>query len=182
MRRADVFEGPMSSPTLQSSSNATPPAFQLRDPAHNNVFFKLETGDAVGQQTARTIVPIIDRHLHARAPQHVRRRQPAGARADDADTLIPFDASVQSRAPSLLRNAVSVRYFSTEPIVTVPCPDCSITQLPSHRRSCGQMRPQISGNVFVAWLTGHRLRATAPRAVRRSQSGMLLCSGQWVWQ
>ncbi len=44
-------------------------------------------------------------------------------------------------------------YFSTDPIVTVPCPDCSMTQLPSHSRSCGQIRPQISGKVFVAWLS-----------------------------
>ena len=47
-------------------------------------------------------------------------------------------------------HAVSVTYFSIEPIVTVPCPDCSMTQLPSHRRSCGQMRPQISGKVLVS--------------------------------
>ena len=40
--------------------------------------------------------------------------------------------------------------FSTAPIVTVPCPACSITQLPSHSRSCGQMRPQISGRKLVA--------------------------------
>jgi hypothetical protein len=26
----------------------------------------------------------------------------------------------------------------------------SMTQLPSHSRSCGQMRPQISGKVLVA--------------------------------
>ena len=49
--------------------------------------------------------------------------------------------------------AVSVMYFSTAPMVTVPWPDCSITQLPSQRRSCGQMRPQISGKVLVAWLS-----------------------------
>ena len=35
-------------------------------------------------------------------------------------------------------------------MVTVPWPDCSMTQLPSHSRSCGQMRPQISGMVEVA--------------------------------
>ena len=45
---------------------------------------------------------------------------------------------------------VSVMYFSTEPIVTVPWPDCSITQLPSHSRSWGQIRPQISGKAFVS--------------------------------
>ena len=39
--------------------------------------------------------------------------------------------------------------FSMAPIVTVPWPDCSMTQLPSHSRSCGQIRPQISGKVLV---------------------------------
>ena len=43
--------------------------------------------------------------------------------------------------------------FSTEPIVTAPWPENSITQLPSHSRSCGQMRPQISGMVEVALLS-----------------------------
>ena len=46
--------------------------------------------------------------------------------------------------------AVSVMCFSIEPIVTVPWPDCSIVQMPSQSRSCGQMRPQISGIVEVA--------------------------------
>ncbi|MNP59973.1 hypothetical protein D3C76_1550160 [compost metagenome] len=48
--------------------------------------------------------------------------------------------------------AVSVMYFSIAPMVTVPWPDCSMTQFPSQRRSCGQMRPQISGKVLVSWL------------------------------
>ena len=46
--------------------------------------------------------------------------------------------------------AVSLMYFSIEPIVTVPWVDCSIVQLPSHSRSWGQMRPQISGRLLVA--------------------------------
>ena len=72
-------------------------------------------------------------------------------------------------------------YFSTAPIVTVPWPACSMTQLPSHSRSCGQIRPQISGKVLVAWLSSQASRSR-PSAVSFSQSGMLLCSGQWVWQ
>ena len=32
-------------------------------------------------------------------------------------------------------HALSVIYFSIDPMVTVPWPDCSITQLPSHNRS-----------------------------------------------
>ncbi len=48
--------------------------------------------------------------------------------------------------------AVSVMYFSIAPIVTVPWPACSMTQFPSQSRSCGQIRPQISGKVLVDWL------------------------------
>ncbi len=44
--------------------------------------------------------------------------------------------------------AVSVMYFSTAPMVTLSKP-FSMTQLPSQSRSCGQMRPQISGKVLV---------------------------------
>ena len=77
--------------------------------------------------------------------------------------------------------AVSVMYFSTAPMVTVPWPACSMTQLPSHSRSCGQIRPQISGKVLVAWLSSYASRSR-PSAVSFSQSGILLCSGQCVWQ
>ncbi len=64
-------------------------------------------------------------------------------------------------------------YFSTLPIVTAPWPENSITQLPSHRRSCGQMRPQISGIVEVAFeeLIGF---AQAAFGGRRSQSGNMV--------
>ena len=47
-------------------------------------------------------------------------------------------------------HAVLVINFSTAPIVTVPWPDCSITQLPSHNRSWGHILPQTSGIEFVA--------------------------------
>ncbi len=49
-------------------------------------------------------------------------------------------------------NAVSVMYFSTEPMVTESKP-FSMTQLPSQRRSCGQMRPHTSGMLLVAAAT-----------------------------
>ena len=48
-----------------------------------------------------------------------------------------------------LSHAVSVIYFSIDPIVTVPCPDCSMTQFPSHNLSCGHILPQISGMLLV---------------------------------
>ena len=49
----------------------------------------------------------------------------------------------------LFSHAFSVINFSTDPIVTVPCPDCSITQLPSHNLSWGQILPQTSGMLLV---------------------------------
>ncbi len=44
--------------------------------------------------------------------------------------------------------ASSVMYFSMEPMVTAPSPSLSV-HAPSHRRSCGQMRPQTSGSELV---------------------------------
>ena len=68
--------------------------------------------------------------------------------------MMPTDAASSRRGRTGLTQprskAVSVMYFSTAPIVTEPCPDCSMTQLPSHSRSCGQIRPQISGMLLVA--------------------------------
>src|SRR3546814_16768254 len=63
----------------------------------------------------------------------------------------PVAAPTCSGSTQPSAQAVSVIYFSTLPIVTAPWPENSIKQLPSHRRSCGQMRPQISGIVEVAF-------------------------------
>jgi len=48
------------------------------------------------------------------------------------DCFISFNGFIGSTQP--FSHAVLVINFSTAPIVTVPCPDCSITQLPSHNR------------------------------------------------
>ena len=69
---------------------------------------------------------------------------------------------------------------STAPIVTAS-KSFSMTQLPSHRRSCGQIRPQISGKLLVAALTSYA-SSSRPSAVSFSQSGMLLLSGQCTEQ
>ena len=71
--------------------------------------------------------------------------------------------------------------FSIEPIVTVPWPDCSIVQMPSQRRSCGQMRPQISGMLLVAEET-RQASSILSSAASFSQSGILFCKGQPCWQ
>ena len=68
-------------------------------------------------------------------------------------TLSGRSASGRTGCTQPSSQAVSVMYFSTAPMVTVPWPACSMTQLPSQSRSCGQIRPQISGKVLVAWLS-----------------------------
>ena len=72
-------------------------------------------------------------------------------------------------------------YLSIAPMVTAPWPDCWMVQLPSHRRSWGQMRPQISGMVEV-WDETRQASRTSFSADRRSQSGILFWSGQAFWQ
>jgi hypothetical protein len=99
--------------------------------------------------------------------------------------MIPTDwldrsATMRTGLTQPISHAVSVMNFSTLPIVTAPNPG-SITQLPSHNLSCGQMRPQISGIDEVADDASYA-SSSRPSAVSRSQSGMLLWSGQWTWQ
>ena len=65
---------------------------------------------------------------------------------------------------------------STVPMVT-DSKSFSMTQLPSHNRSWGQIRPQISGKVLVADEISYA-SSSRPSAVSASQSGMLLWSGQ----
>ena len=58
-----------------SSKRTARRPFKLLNPLHHNVFFQLEAGDAIGQQPARAVIAVIDRHLHALPAQHVRRGQ-----------------------------------------------------------------------------------------------------------
>ncbi|MEA3219974.1 MAG: hypothetical protein OZX49_01071 [Immundisolibacter sp.] len=66
-------------------------------------------------------------------------------------------------------------YFSIEPMVTAPRPSFMV-QAPSHRRSCGQMRPQISGSELV-WLDSSAASRILPSWTSFNQSGMKLCTG-----
>jgi hypothetical protein len=63
---------------------------------------------------------------------------------DCCNSRVGFGGVTQPRS-----QAVSVMYFSTAPIETDSKP-FSMTQLPSQSRSCGQIRPQISGKLLVA--------------------------------
>ena len=79
---------------------------QLIVAAHHDVLFKFEAGNAVGQQATRPVVAVIDRHLHARTAQHIRRCQPTGSGADDADGLITFHRGDDGFHPALLPRGV----------------------------------------------------------------------------
>ena len=91
-------------------------------------------------------------HLVAQRAQLLGRREPAGPGADDADRLRALLRGRRAGFTQPCSKAVSVMKRSTAPMVTLSKP-FSMTQLPSHSRSCGQMRPQISGKVLVALLT-----------------------------
>ncbi|MNR68943.1 hypothetical protein D3C85_1938390 [compost metagenome] len=69
-----------------------------------------------------------------------------------------------------MAKAVSVMYFSTEPMVTAPKPSLRV-QAPSHRRSCGQTRPQTSGKVLV-WCDNSAAARMLPSDTSFNQLGM----------
>ena len=55
--------------------------------AHDDVFFQLKAGDAVSQQSAHAVVPVIDVDVIASDAEIFRGRQPARASADNTDRL-----------------------------------------------------------------------------------------------
>ena len=75
--------------------------------------------------------------------------RPAGP-APTIATRLPFGWTFDMSGLQPRLSASSVMYFSIAPIVTAPRPSLSV-QAPSHKRSCGQMRPQTSGSELVLW-------------------------------
>ena len=94
---------------------------------------------------------------------------PAGPAPTIATRLpVARTCDMSGRQPRL--SASSVMYFSIAPIVTAPRPSLSV-QAPSHRRSCGQMRPHTSGSELVlcdSSAASNRL----PSSISFSQLGM----------
>ena len=85
-------------------------------------------------------------------------------------TFLPvsFTLDISGRQPC--SKAVSLMYFSIEPIVTAPKPSFKV-HAPSHKRSCGQTRPQISGRLFVL-CESSAASMMLPSAMSFSQFGM----------
>src|SRR3546814_20993779 len=57
------------------------------DAAHHHILLELEARDAIGEESARTVVAVIDMHLMPRGAQIFGRGQARGPRADDPDRL-----------------------------------------------------------------------------------------------
>ena len=79
---------------------------QLVVAAHDHIFFQLETGDAVGQQTTRAVIAVIDGDLHTRAAQHIRRGQTTGARADDTNGFGAFGLGLDRLHPAIFPRGI----------------------------------------------------------------------------
>ena len=82
--------------------------------------------------------------LRTRISAHARPAGPAPTIATFLSVQVTPDIS--GRQPIL--KAVSVMYFSIDPMVTAPNSSFRVHD-PSHRRSCGQTRPQTSGKLLV---------------------------------
>ena len=111
-------------------------------------FSSLKFGNAVDQQPADAVVAVVDGDLVALLPELLGDGEAGGAGADNAHALRLRSVFGLTGFTQPCSKAVSTIYFSTAPMVTDSKP-FSITQLPSQRRSCGQIRPQISGMLLV---------------------------------
>ena len=132
--------------------------------------FKFEAGNAVNQQTTSPVVAVVDGDLIPFLPEHFSRSQPAGPAP-----ITPIDSGRSIAGAAGLTQpfskAVSVMCFSAAPMVT----DSTLFQSHSfpHWRSCGQIRPHISGMLLVCE-DRRSPSSIRPSAVSINQSGMLL--------
>jgi hypothetical protein len=75
----------------------------------DDVLLHLEVGDAVGEETARARVLLIDVHVVAHACELLRSRQPGRTRADDGDALAGLALGRLGRDPAFLEGPVGDR-------------------------------------------------------------------------
>ncbi len=77
------------------------------DATGDDLLLQLEAGDAIDEQAAGAIMPVIDMHLIAMAPQIFGRRQSRRPRTDDADRLVRAVADGDDRLdPTFLPGGV----------------------------------------------------------------------------
>ena len=194
MLAADRVKATSSPHVCSSATNSTPDLFQLAWlRAHHHVPFsrlegpwELSLGSSArprGTASSGFIGPSPWGDL--RTAQHVGRRQgPPGAprRLMPTDSGRSTEGAMGLTQPSIPRGIGDV--FS-RPSRWSRCrgPDCSITQFPSHRRSCGQMRatdPRGEGVGRLAHLVGF---LQPPLGGQLQPVGNVVCgAGQCDWQ
>ena len=84
---------------------------QALDAAHDHVLFQFEAGNAIGQQPAGAVMPVIDMHLIARDAQIFGGCEARRTRADDADRLSRSLAGDERFDPAFLPGGVGDEFF-----------------------------------------------------------------------
>ncbi len=119
----------------------------LLEAAIDDVFFQLEFGNAVTQQSSDAVIFLINRNRMAGAAQLLRRRQSSRARADDGN----FFSAAKFRRPrdgsSLRGSPRSTIFFSFCLIVTG---GWLMPRTHEASQGAGQIRPVNSGKLLVA--------------------------------
>ena len=149
--------------------------------ALDDVLLEFEVRDAVDEQAADAVVAIVDRDLVAALAHALGGGEAGGAGADDADAFAALGARRDAARPSL--RARRCRSGTFRPRRWSP-----------RRARFARSRTRLRRG-DLAGRCGRRFRASSwwrprvrrlprsrPSAVSFSQSGMLFCSGQWVWQ
>ena len=107
---ADVFERDiLTNVAIHDKGHAA--GLKLFVAAHHHVLFQLETGDAIGQQPAGTVIPVIDGDLHTGAAQHVGGGQTTRPCADDPHAFGAFLRWFDRLDPTLFPGRVGDVFF-----------------------------------------------------------------------
>ena len=98
-------------PDLETFVEDDAAVLQPLDAAHDDVLFQLEAGNAIGQQAAGAIVPVIDMHLMPRRAQIFGGGEAGRPRADHTNRLAGGAAGHQRLDPAFLPGGVGDEFF-----------------------------------------------------------------------
>ncbi len=94
---------------IELENNAA--VFEALHAPRDDILLQLEIRNAIDQQAARAIMPVINRHAIAFAAQFFRRRKPRGPRADNAHMLRARAQRLQWFHPAALPRRIAQIFF-----------------------------------------------------------------------
>ena len=150
----------------------------LLEPAVEVALLHLELGDAVAQQAADAVGPLVDRDGVTGARELLRDGEAGRAGADDGDRLAGDAARRHAASTQPSSQARSTISTSTCLMVTASALMPS-THADSH--GAGHSRPVNSGKLLVA-CSRSIAAAQSSRQTRSFHSGIRFPSGQPLWQ